>query len=87
LKSSRLIVKLPVAVLVPPAWVSVTGTTTGCVVPLIASCRPPRTAAAERLDALDWKLACGNLAVEPVGLGHLGLGLGGADRWRCRSRS
>src|SRR6218665_422677 len=64
LKSRRLIVKLPVAVVVGPACATCTGTTTSFVAPLIASLPvtsnlpPPRA-----FTALDWKVACGKAFV------------------------
>ena len=55
--------KAPVAVVVAPDWVSVTGTTTSLLTPLIASLPaisylPPPSA----LIVPDWKVAFGNLA-------------------------
>ena len=50
--------KLPVAVLAEPAWVTVTGTSTSWLTPLITSA--PRTSnlpAPSALTALLWKLA------------------------------
>src|SRR4051812_5682073 len=61
LKSRRLIVNAPVAVVLPPACASATGTTTFCVVPLMASL--PATSnlpAPNGFTVVDVKLACGN---------------------------
>ena len=63
--------KAPVAVLRAPLCASVNGTATSCVAPLIVSLPaasnlpPPRA-----FTALDWNVACGNLAA----LNHAALG-------------